>query len=177
MQLSAAPAKTGYNTIGQDELDRLNAKICECRYPVHRVNPVKKVLGLMGELDTDSVRIRIRWNTGSVEGGLDDSSTSASVVESLPHATTVSTWGQEIYFSVPAESELNKSPQTVVEPGAICFWVQGSSIAIPFGPTPIAEKDECRLVTAVNVIGKLEGDPLALASLREGDAITIEAAD
>ncbi len=128
----------------------------------------------MSELDVCTVRIRIRWSNGSVEGVLDGSPTSARVVGVLPHTATANTWGDEIYFSVPADSELDANAQTVVEPGAICFWVQGSSIAIPFGPTPISEGDECRLVTAVNVIGKLEGDPRGLASIRDGDEITME---
>jgi hypothetical protein len=128
----------------------------------------------MSELDANTVRIRIRWHTGSVEGILDESPTSAEVVNALPHTATAGTWGDEIYFSVPAESVLDGNPQTVVDPGTICFWVQGSSIAIPFGPTPIAEDNECRLVTAVNVIGKLEGDPRALASIDDDDTLTME---
>lgn len=131
----------------------------------------------MAEVDVDTVRIRIRWKTGSVDGVLDDSATSDKIVEALPHTARANTWGDEIYFSVPAESELDEDAQTVVDRGAICFWVQGSSIAIPFGPTPISEGDECRLVTAVNVIGKLEGDPRALASIRDGDEITMETVD
>lgn len=120
------------------------------------------------------MRIQIRWNSGSVEGELDDSPTSSRIVAVLPHSTTVNTWGDEIYFSVPAESELDDNPKTVVEPGAICFWVQGSSIAIPYGPTPISEGGECRLVTAVNVIGKLDGDPRLLATLADGETLTVE---
>jgi len=128
-------------------------------------------------VDVDTVRIRIHWHTGSVEGILDDSPTSAEVVKALPHVTKAGTWGDEIYFSVPAESVLDENPQTVVDPGTVCFWVQGASIAIPFGPTPIAEDNECRLVTAVNVIGKLNGDPRALASIGEGDTLTMELVD
>ncbi len=123
------------------------------------------------------MRIRIRWNTESVEGELDDSSTASKIADTLPHTATVNTWGDEIYFSVPVESELNENPQTVVDPGAICFWVQGSSIAIPFGPTPISEGAECRLVTAVNVMGQLDGDPRVLASISDGDTLRIEMAD
>ena len=120
------------------------------------------------------MRIQIHWNSGSVEGELDDSLTSSRIVAALPHSSIVSTWGQEIYFPVPAESEFDGNPQTVVDPGTICFWVQGSSIAIPFGPTPIAQGGECRLVTAVNVIGTLVGDPRVLASIEDGETITIE---
>ena len=35
----------------------------------------------------------------------------------------------------------------VVDPGTICFWVGGSSLALPFGPTPISRANECPLIT------------------------------
>ena len=123
------------------------------------------------------MRIRITWGTESVEGTLNDSDTAAKLAAALPQSSSANTWGDEVYFSVPVEAELEADPQVVVDPGTICFWVQGSSIALPYGPTPVSEGDECRLVTAVNIIGKLDGDPRALASIQDGDAITIEAAD
>jgi hypothetical protein len=76
---------------------------------------------------------------------------------------------------MPVKAHLDEDPKQVVEPGTICFWVQGSSLALPFGPTPISEGSECRLVTAVNVLGKLDGDPRALATVKPGESITVEA--
>ncbi len=128
----------------------------------------------MTDVNASVVRIQLSWANGSIEGVLNDSPTADKVARILPHCATANTWGQEIYFSVPAESVLDKNPQTVVDPGTICFWVQGSSIAIPYGPTPISEGGECRLVTAVNVIGKLDGDPRLLASLEDGETVTLE---
>jgi hypothetical protein len=61
----------------------------------------------------------------------------------------------------------------VVDPGTVCFWVQGSSLALPYGPTPVSRGDECRLVTKVNVLGKFEGDPRKLATVREGDTVEV----
>jgi hypothetical protein len=54
--------------------------------------------------------------------------------------------------------------------------VEGRSLAIPFGPTPVSRGDECRLVTKVNLLGKLEGDPRMLKSIRDGDRVRVEAA-
>jgi hypothetical protein len=51
--------------------------------------------------------------------------------------------------------------------------VQGSSLALPFGPTPVSRGGECRLVTRVNVLGKLEGNPRLLATVRDGDPIEV----
>jgi hypothetical protein len=125
----------------------------------------------------NGVRIRITWGSESIEGTLNGSETAAKIAAALPQTSSANTWGEEVYFSVPVETELEADPQVVVDPGTICFWVQGSAVALPYGPTPISEGKECRLVTAVNVIGTLDGDPRALASIADGDAITIEAAE
>ena len=55
--------------------------------------------------------------------------------------------------------------------------VEGRSLALPYGPTPISQGDECRLVTRVNVLGALEGDARDLASVRGGDPITLDLLD
>ena len=65
----------------------------------------------------------------------------------------------------------------VVGPGTICFWVEGSSLALPFGPTPISRGNECRLITKVNVFGHFEGDALLLETVKHGDKIRVESAN
>ncbi len=52
--------------------------------------------------------------------------------------------------------------------------MQGYNLAIPFGPTPVSEGKECRLVTAANVLGRLDGDGQELASVNEGDWLTLD---
>ena len=81
-----------------------------------------------------------------------------------------------LFRSVPLRTGLEPDGQQVVMPGTICFWVEGHSLAIPFGPTPVSQGSECRLVTKVNVLGKLEGDPRILTSVRDGDDIRVEVA-
>jgi hypothetical protein len=121
------------------------------------------------------MKIRISWGKQEVFGVLNDTPTAKRLFESLPCSSTANTWGEEVYFSVPVQADLDLDAREVVPPGAICFWVQGSSLAIPFGPTPVSRGDECRLVTKVNVLGQLEGDPRVLKSVRDGDKIRVEA--
>ena len=52
--------------------------------------------------------------------------------------------------------------------------MEGSSLALPFGPTPISKGDECRLASKCNVLGQIEGDPLKLKAVRDGDATRVE---
>lgn len=122
------------------------------------------------------MRIRIRWRNHEVLAQLEDTPTARGLWAALPCDSTANTWGKEVYFEVPVEAALEPEARQVVDPGAVCFWVQGSSLALPFGPTPVSQGSECRLVTEVNVLGRLEGDPLVLGSVRDGDAIRVERA-
>ena len=120
------------------------------------------------------MRIRISWDTGEVFGLLTDTPTANKVLKALPCSSPANTCGEEVYFSIPVRTEMEPDAQQVVSPGTICFWVEGQSLAIPFGPTPVSRGNECRLVTKVNVLGKLEGDPRMLKSVRDGDKIRVE---
>ena len=120
------------------------------------------------------MQIRIQWPQGEITANLEDSPTSRALLYALPFESSANTWGDEIYFSVQLSADLEKDAQQVVDPGTVCFWMEGSALAIPFGPTPISEGNECRLVTACNVLGKVEGDPKTLSSVISGAAISVE---
>ena len=111
------------------------------------------------------MRIRISWSQGEVTALLKNTPTARRLMDALPRESDAHTWGDEVYFSVPVETELEPDARQVVDPGTVCFWVEGQSLAIPFGPTPISRGDECRLVTEVNILGKLEDDPSRLGSV------------
>jgi hypothetical protein len=120
------------------------------------------------------MRISIIWDSGKVIAEIGETPTGRKLIDALPCGSTANTWGDEVYFSVPVSAELEEDARQVVDPGAVCFWVEGSSLAIPFGPTPISQGDECRLVTKVNVVGKIDGDPTLLSSIRDGDRTRVE---
>ena len=121
-----------------------------------------------------SKRIRISWDKGEVFAVLEDTPTAGKLLEALPCVSRANTWGDEVYFEFPVEAELEPDARQVVDAGAVCFWVEGSSLALPYGPTPVSVGDECRLVTEVNVLGMIEGDPRMLASIRSGDEVRVE---
>lgn len=122
------------------------------------------------------MRIRITFPKGEIFARLDDTPTARALMAALPFDSNASTWGREVYFSAPVSAKLEADAREVVEPGTVCFWVQGNSLALPFGPTPASHADECRLVTRVNVLGKLEGDANRLAAVKDGDEIRVSAA-
>ena len=118
-------------------------------------------------------RIRISWPKGAVDATLDDTPTARGLVAALPVKAKAQTWGEEVYFEIPITAKLESGAKQVVPPGTVCFWTEGSSLALPWGRTPVSEGDESRLVTRCNVLGMIDGDPRQLASVRSGDSITI----
>ena len=124
----------------------------------------------MGDLVT---RIRIKWPKDELFAQLADTPTARAVAAALPAKSRANTWGEEVYFTLAADVQLEHDAREVVDPGAVCFWVQGGSLALPYGPTPVSRGNECRLVTKVNVLGKIDGDARKLATVRDGDAIEV----
>lgn len=120
--------------------------------------------------------IRIVWPRGEMTATLRDTPTADRLVSSLPIESRANTWGDEVYFRVPFSAEAEPDAREVVEKGTVCFWLDGDAIALLFGPTPISEGDECRLISAANVVGMIDHDAEALRSVDSGDTIRIEAA-
>ena len=120
--------------------------------------------------------MRIKMTIGCLEfyAELAETPTTSRLLEALPCTSRANTWGDEVYFSVPIRTALEPDATDVVDPGTVCFWVEGSSLAIPFGPTPVSHGDECRLVTEVNCLGRLEGAPARLRGVRSGDSVKVE---
>ena len=118
--------------------------------------------------------VRIAWKGGEVTADLRDSPTVNQLLAALPCKASANTWGEEVYFEVPIKAGLEAEARQVVEPGTVCFWVQGCSLALPFGPTPVSKGEECRLFTACNVLGRIRGDPRQLQTVRQGAAIRVE---
>jgi hypothetical protein len=119
-------------------------------------------------------RIRIAWPKGTASATLNDTPTARTLVAALPLKAIAQTWGEEVYFEIPVKVILERDAKQVVPPGAVCFWVEGSSLALPFGPTPVSKGDECRLVTRCNVLGKIEGDPRQLKQVTQGTKVRVE---
>ena len=104
------------------------------------------------------MRIRITVGEVALEADLNDTATAAKIGEALPIRTSFNTWGDEIYFSIPVDSELDDSAQEVVEIGDLGYWPPGSAFCIFFGLTPVSEPGRIMPASAVNVIGKVVGD-------------------
>jgi hypothetical protein len=124
------------------------------------------------------MRIRITTpSSGEVFADLSDENpiTVQALWDSLPIEARANTWGDEIYFSIPVETEA-ENPKEVVEMGDLGYWPPGSAFCIFFGPTPASRGDEIRPASPVNVIGRIDGDPLVFRKVRGGEEVVIERA-
>ncbi len=120
------------------------------------------------------MRIRISWPQGQVIARLKDSPTARRISHTLPYTAKAQTWGEEVYFKLPVQAEIDPSATDVVDPGTVCYWVAGQSLALPFGRTPASQGDECRLVERVNILGTLEDDAKQLATVKDGDNVRVQ---
>jgi len=112
---------------------------------------------------------------GSVEleAELFDTPTADAIYAKLPFNSTASTWGDEVYFSTPVHVRKEADAKDVVEAGELAFWVEGDSIAIGFGPTPISRGKEIRLAARTNIWGKALGPVTQLRQVNDGDLIRV----
>lgn len=99
--------------------------------------------------------------------------TAKAVWDALPIEARVNTWGDEIYFSIPVEIDL-ENPREVVKMGDIAYWPPGNAFCIFYGPTPASFGDEIKPASPVNVFGKVVGETTAFKKVRNGDKILLE---
>ena len=124
------------------------------------------------------MRIRITTeSTGPVEAEVTDETpvTAKAILEALPLRGQVNTWGEEIYFTIPVEGDV-ENPKVVVELGDLAFWPPGNAFCIFFGRTPASRGDEIRPASEVNVFGRILGDSKVFKRVRDGEEVTIKAA-
>ena len=118
-------------------------------------------------------RLRIDAGAVSFEIELGDTATSKALVAAAPFESRAQTWGDEVYFATPVSAKLEPGAKQVVEPGTVCFWTQGDSLALPWGRTPISTDDKPKLANPCNVLGKISGDFLVLKKIKPGTKIIV----
>ena len=119
---------------------------------------------------------KIKIISGSVEilAEVLNTPTADNIFDCLPIESNANTWGDEIYFSTPVQVAREPEAKDVIEPGEIAFWVEGSCIAIGFGPTPISQGNEIRLAAKTNIWATTKDNVRKLSSVKAGDTIRVE---
>jgi hypothetical protein len=120
--------------------------------------------------------MRVRISAGDVEheAVLWDTECARAIYDALPIETAFNTWGDEFYFEVPVNLELDETATTSVQVGHIGYWPPGRALAIFYGPTPASQRDEPVPASEVNLVGKIEGDAKLLKRAENAGSIRIE---
>jgi hypothetical protein len=119
-------------------------------------------------------KIKITAGDVTAIGVLNDNATAGAIWEALPISARGNTWGEEIYFGIPVHVDEAEDANDVVEMGALAYWPPGNAFCIFFGRTPASKGDECRAASAVNAVGKIEGEPAIFKKVPGGSAVTLE---
>ena len=93
-----------------------------------------------------------------ITGELNQTLTAKKIAAALPFHTTFNTWGDEIYFSIPVETDLEETAVEEVQMGDLGYWPPGKAFCIFFGPTPMSTDGKIVPASAVNIVGKVLGD-------------------
>ena len=98
-----------------------------------------------------------------------------ALAAALPITARAQLWGEEIYFPVPqVVADLDDTAAVVVQVGDLGYWPSGSAFCIFFGLTPGSVLGEIRPASAVNLVGRLYGDPCCLKLVPEGAQVRID---
>ncbi|MDD5687234.1 MAG: cyclophilin-like fold protein [Elusimicrobia bacterium] len=118
---------------------------------------------------------KIKITAGKVEmqAELNDSQTAGTIYDALPIKAKANTWGDEIYFAIPVSCD-EEDAKEIVDLGTIAYWFPGKAFCIFFGRTPASQGDEIRPASAVNILGKIIGDPTVFKKVKSGTLVVIE---
>ena len=124
--------------------------------------------------DRGSMKRKIKIIVGKLEleAWLNESRTATVVFEALPITSTLNTWGDEIYFTIPVDAKPEDAKE-LASLGDIGYWPPGKAMCVFFGRTPISRGDEIRPASPVNIIGKVEDDLKLLKKVKDGEEITV----
>lgn len=120
--------------------------------------------------------IRITAGSVSAEAELQDNATADAIWNALPITGSGSTWGDEIYFTIPVKAAPAPGASADVNVGDLGYWPPGSAFCIFFGRTPASSGPEPRAASPVNVFGRVRGDAAVFKSVADGETVRIEKA-
>ena len=104
-----------------------------------------------------------------------ESKTAKLIWDNLPIEAKAERWGDEVYFYIKPKTGIEKEyARDIVEEGDLAYWPTGPCMCLFFGLTPISRDGKIMPASAVNVFGKLEGDPHPLKDVKGGETIKVE---
>lgn len=105
-----------------------------------------------------------------------DTPTAKQIEAAMPLEGTANVWGDEIYFDVPIQMDLEPDARQEVAVGDLGYWPMGSAFCIFFGPTPVSTGENPKAYSPVNVFGRVSGDASVLKQVSQGTPVRVERA-
>lgn len=115
--------------------------------------------------------IKITVGTTVLEAEVFDTGLGRKIIDLLPIESRPNRWGDEIYFSIPLNHDLENEVE-IVEVGDLAFWPPGQGFCIFYGPTPASRDQRPRAASEVEVFGRVQGDA-AILKKESGAKVTI----
>jgi hypothetical protein len=109
----------------------------------------------------------------SVTAELNETYTAEKIFKALPIEGTVNLWGDEIYFDIPLELDLENDARADAEVGELGYWPSGPAFCIFFGPTPVSKDEKPRAYSPVNIFGRIIGNSTQLKTVSNGSKIRV----
>lgn len=108
---------------------------------------------------------------------LNNTRTASRLETVLPLEANAQKWGNEIYFSIPLEHQLEQGRE-ILKAGDIAFWPPGQAFCIFFGKTPASTDQRPRAASPVTVLGHIAdvGDIDKLKEIEQGQIIKLKLA-
>lgn len=118
------------------------------------------------------MRISLKTAEKTFFAQLNDSQTAKEIVDNLPVESTVSRWGDEIYFELGFKASAAGATMDV-DIGDVAYWSQGKCLCVFFGPTPASENDKPTPASPVVIVGKTAASADELRQIKMGEKITV----
>ncbi|MBN1359249.1 MAG: hypothetical protein JW993_01600 [Sedimentisphaerales bacterium] len=111
----------------------------------------------------------------TIRADLNGSTTAKAIAAELPIEASANRWGEEIYFSIDVQAEVEADASDIVETGDLAYWPPGNAFCIFFGRTPASQGKEIHAASPVNVVGRVQGDLAPLHDVPDGAPVVIKA--
>ena len=119
------------------------------------------------------MKVIFKCDSFSFPAEFDSSQTAKEIIQKLPLESTVSTWGQEIYFDIGFKASAEGATMKV-KSGDIAYWPQGKCLCIFFGPTPASTTEDPIPASPVVLVGHTQANKEGLRAIELGEKISLE---
>jgi len=121
------------------------------------------------------MKVIITFPTSRMEAEIFETPTGRAIYNALPLRRNVNTWGDEIYFEIPVQTELETGARAEVSVGDLAYWPNMPAFCIFFGPTPVSNGSQPVAASRVNVFGKIaDVNPELLRRIANGVNVSVE---